>query len=190
VTNIQKLMLAACAGIGLLAGGVTMAADAGGGDLHTGSARGGFGGFAGRHREAAFMELHMLGRVGLSDAQKASIIGMLTADRPKLLALRAEERDARKALDQIQPDAANYSAALNDAAAKIADATRQRVELVGELRMSIANVLTPDQKAKVAALRTQAEYRRVFGDDGQGDRDGWRGGGQFRAGNSTPQASQ
>jgi len=190
VTNFQKLMLAACAGIGLLAGGVTMAADSNSGDFHGGFARGDQGGFAGGRRHGDFAELHMLGRVGLSDSQKATIIGLLKADRPKMLAIRDEERSARKALDQVQPEDANYSSALDDAASKIADATKQQVELAGQLRLSIDNVLTPDQKTKLATLRTEAEYRRVFGDDGQTGRGGWHSGGQFQSGNQTPQSSQ
>ena len=201
MTKVQKLMLAACAGLGLLAGGVTMAAnsngsdsggsDSGGGDFGGGFAQGGGYGFAGwRHHDGSgegrgFAELHMLGRVGLSDSQKATIIGLLKADRPKLQAIREEERAARKALAQVQPDDANYSAALNDAASKIADAARQQVELTGQLRQSVDNVLTADQKTKLATLRTQAEYRRVFGGDGQMGRGGWRGGQRGDAG-STP----
>jgi Spy/CpxP family protein refolding chaperone len=172
-------MLAACAGVGLVAGGVTMAADSSAGFAGDGAA----GGFSGWHYGGGFGErrwgggfgLRTLGQVGLSDAQKATIIGLLKADRAKFQAVREEAQEARKALAQVNPGDANYNAALEDAAAKIGDAAKQRVELAGALRVSINDVLTSDQKAKLAAFKTQEEYRRVFGDDGPG-RDGGRGG--------------
>jgi len=175
VTNVQKLMLASCAGIGLLIGGATMAADSQGGFGDGGGSRG----FAGWHHHGGFGErrrggeLRELGQVGLSDAQKGQIIGLIKANRTKFQAVRQEEIDARKALDLVQPGDANYSSALDNAATKIADATRQRVELEGQLRVSIDGVLTSDQRAKLATLRTQAEYRRVFGGGGQDGR-GWQ----------------
>ncbi len=178
MTNNRKLMLAVCVGLGLAAGGAAMAVDFGNGNaggsggMRSGMMRGGFG-----HRDGG-MQLRMLGRVGLTDAQKSTIMGLLKDNQAKFQAVREEDRAAREAIEAAKPDDSNYGAEVDAAATKIGDAAKQRVELMGQMRTAVEGVLTADQKAKLVALRTQEGYARVFGGDGQmgrGNHQGWQG---------------
>jgi Spy/CpxP family protein refolding chaperone len=181
VTNIRKL-IALGAIAATLTGGAVMAADPAPMMGHQ---------TMGFHHHNRNGELRVLGQLGLSDAQKASIIGLLKDNRAKMATIFQAEIKAREALRQAKPGDANYDSALQSAATQISDSTRERVLLRGQLREAIYNTLTSDQKAKLVTLRTQEEYSRVFGDGHQG-MGHWRGrdGGQQGQGQAPGQQDQ
>lgn len=191
--RFKYLALAGCMATALVVGSAARAA--GGNDGNFGFGQGAVSGFhpgPGNYQQGAWhrrgAELRLLGRVGLTDSQKASIVGLLKSNRAKMQTVRQEEMAARKALMGIKPDDASYNSTLDSSANKLADAARQKFELQGQLRASIYNVLTPDQKTKLAALKTEMQFDRIFGRGGQGAGNWHRQGGVSGTGSSSGNA--
>lgn len=117
--------------------------------------------------------LRMADELGLSDAQKAEVQGILESARPAAQALRQDMRGTLRALDQ-----AITSGADNDTIAELAiEAHGLRAEgreLKKEVRQQIGAVLTPEQKAELKEMR-QARRGERGGKGGHGG----RGGGGF-----------
>ena len=116
---------------------------------HKGGGRGMHGGFGGRFFE----------RLNLSDAQQEQIRQIVECNRQSTQALRERGRGTRG------EGPAGFDGTFNEAAVRAAAQQRAnaRVEMeVAHARMmsEIYNVLTPEQKAQLAAERQQRQQRR------------------------------
>lgn len=127
-----------------------------------GPAGGGHGwhGHRGHHAQRGHGSMMMLGKLDLSDAQRAQIKQIVansrSQDRPAYKALR----DQRKAFRAMTPDAAGYQSAAANLARAEGQATQERVQRQANVRAQIYGVLTSAQRSQLATYKAQAEARR------------------------------
>ena len=103
--------------------------------------------------------MHALKQVGVTDAQKEQIRGILREQRPQVQPLRKQLVQERRALrDAIQQSPVNESAIRTQSArvAQVqADLAVQRARIADKVRA----VLTPDQVSKLKELQAQRDAR-------------------------------
>ncbi|MGH8336639.1 MAG: Spy/CpxP family protein refolding chaperone [Gammaproteobacteria bacterium] len=117
----------------------------------------GAGGWHGDHGHGQMM---MLGKLNLSDAQRASIKQIVSSSREQNKPARQALRQQRAAFEAMTPNHAGYEAATVLLAQAEGHATQERVEQMANLRAQIYAVLTPAQQAQMATLKAQAQARR------------------------------
>ncbi|HWG10993.1 MAG TPA: Spy/CpxP family protein refolding chaperone [Rhodanobacteraceae bacterium] len=103
--------------------------------------------------------MHELGKLDLSDAQRASIKQFSKQTfqqvKPQMQALHQQ----REAFESLAPTASGYQAAANSLADAEAAATRTHVLQEASLRAQVYNILTPAQRNQLASDRAQHEAR-------------------------------
>jgi Spy/CpxP family protein refolding chaperone len=97
----------------------------------------------------------ILHKLGLSEEQKASVKGFLTAAQPQMKTLHEQERANHLKLQQTAPDSANYSTVVAEVAQSNATLSSQRTTQGAQLWSQIYGVLTPTQKTQLATLQAQ-----------------------------------
>lgn len=106
-------------------------------------------GQAAQHRPNLFDEL------GLSDSQRSSVRQLLQQNmqqaRPQLQSLRQKQM----AFENATPGTSAYKSATDDLAQAESTAAREQVMRQADLRTKVYNLLTPDQRTKLASLRAQ-----------------------------------
>ncbi|HET6432633.1 Spy/CpxP family protein refolding chaperone [Dyella sp.] len=117
------------------------------------------GRFHGHHGRHEGMR-HAFAKLDLSDAQKASIKQITQASREQNKSQWQALRTQREAFESLTPDQPGYQAAAARLAQAEGDATRQRVEQRARIQAQVYAVLTPTQKAKLLAMRTERQARR------------------------------
>ena len=148
--TLLGLALASALAIGTTA---ALAAPGAGGPDSSGH---GWHGHEGRHGDSQMMMLHKL---NLSDAQKASIKQIVSANRAqnKGQALRQQ----RAAFESMTPNDVGYQKAAASLAQAEGQATQVRVQQQANLRAQIYAVLTPQQQAQAATFKAQEQARRA-----------------------------
>ncbi|MFK7928702.1 MAG: Spy/CpxP family protein refolding chaperone [Myxococcota bacterium] len=125
----------------------------------------------GAHRSPVARLMAVADDIGLTDAQKQQIQGVVDTSKPKMKALRQEGRETKKALAN-----AIESGADNDTIAGFAiDGYELRQEgkaLRKQARKDIAALLTPEQKAQLKQMREARQAER--GGEGKRGRRGPR----------------
>lgn len=105
------------------------------------------------------LDMHMLGKLDLSDTQRTSIRQMMHDSfeqaRPEVQALRQK----REALEAATPGSSAYRSATDELASAEANAARQRVVREATLRTRIYGVLTEQQRTQLASLRAERKAR-------------------------------
>jgi Spy/CpxP family protein refolding chaperone len=105
------------------------------------------------------LDMHMLGKLDLSDTQRTSIHQMMRDSfeqaRPEMQALR-QKRDAFEA---ATPGSSAYRSAADELAGAEANVARQRVTREAALRTRIHGVLTAQQRTQLASLRAERKAR-------------------------------
>lgn len=125
------------------------------------AAPGGAGGWnGGDHHHHGHGRMMMLGKLDLSDAQRASIKQIVSGSREQNNPARQALRQQRAAFGSMTPDAVGYQAAAASLAQAEGQATQQRIERMASLKAQVYAVLTPAQKAQLATRRAQAQARR------------------------------
>jgi Spy/CpxP family protein refolding chaperone len=162
--TLLGLTLASALAIG---SSVALAAPAGG------AGHGDFG--HGRHHHRGHGQMMMLGKLNLSDAQKASVKQIIRSSREQNKSSRDALRQQRSAFESMTPNQVGYQAAASRLAQAEGQATQQRVQQMANLRAQIYAVLTPAQQAQAATFKAQAQARRAQ----------WK---QFRAEHPQPSA--
>jgi protein CpxP len=103
--------------------------------------------------------MHALKEVGVTDAQKEQIRGIMREQRPQLQPLRKQMVQERRALrDVVQTSPLNESAIRTQAArvAQVqADLAVQRAQVASRVRA----VLTPEQQAKLKEMQAQRDTK-------------------------------
>ena len=120
-------------------------------------------GFSGHgwHGQRGHGQMMMLGKLNLSDAQKASVKQIISTSRTQNKAQWQAVRQQREAFEAMTPNQAGYQAAAASLAQAEGQATQARVQQMANLRAQIYAVLTPAQQAQAATLEAQAQARRA-----------------------------
>jgi len=108
-------------------------------------------------------------KLGLSDAQKQQLITLKENKRNNMKPLREQGRALSKQIAQLDPKASDYDQKLAGIANTKAELTRSKIIAKGEMRKQMANILTPEQQAKMKELR---KNRKGGSRHGKGKRHG------------------
>ncbi|MEP6548080.1 MAG: Spy/CpxP family protein refolding chaperone [Gammaproteobacteria bacterium] len=98
---------------------------------------------------------HLLGKLGLSEAQKQQIKGIMTAARPQMQSLHEQMRANSLKLQQTPPTDPNYSSIASQVSQTQGSLTAQGMTQRAEVRAQVFNVLTPAQQTQLMALEAQ-----------------------------------
>lgn len=111
----------------------------------------------GHHGHHGMMALHKL---GLSDAQKASIKQIMRSSFEQNKDQRQALRRQRQAFAAMQPTDPGYQSAAAALAQAEGAATTARVQQRANVRAQVYGVLTPAQQAQLASIKAQQQARR------------------------------
>lgn len=120
----------------------------------------GWHGHHGHHGQRGHGPMMMLGKLDLSDAQRAQIKQIVANSRNQDRPARKALHEQRKAFRAMTPDAAGYQSAAASLARAEGQATQERVQRMANLRAQIYGVLTPAQRSQLAADKAQKQARR------------------------------
>jgi periplasmic protein CpxP/Spy len=98
---------------------------------------------------------HLLGKLGLSDAQKAQIKEIMTAARPQMQSLHEQMHANMLKLQETKPTDANYSSIASQVSQTHGSLTAQAMTQKSEVRAQVYKVLTPAQQTQLATLEAQ-----------------------------------
>jgi len=98
---------------------------------------------------------HLLGKLGLNDAQKQQIKGIMTAARPQMQSLREQMRANSLKLQQTPPTDPNYSSIASQVSQTHGSLMAQGMTQRAEIRAQVFKVLTPAQQTQLTALEAQ-----------------------------------
>jgi Spy/CpxP family protein refolding chaperone len=93
---------------------------------------------------------HLNRELGLDDAQQQAVKEILSAAQLEIEAQHARTVEHGKALRALNPDDGNYSAELQNFADTAAQLASEKVMLHGRLLAELNEVLTPEQRQKLA----------------------------------------
>lgn len=99
-------------------------------------------------------------KLNLTDAQRASVKQIMKDSFAQNRTQSQTLRQQRSAFASMTPDQVGYQAAAARLAQAEGDATRVRVQQKANVRAKIYAVLTPQQKADMATMRTEQQARR------------------------------
>lgn len=119
-------------------------------------------------RDPAMMIERMSRHLDLDELQQEKLNKVMLAAKPKLDALRVQARANRKAQQELDTSASNYSASLAKLAAESGEIVASRMLLMGRIRGEINAELTEEQRAKLAergAHRGKGRHNRDRGTD-------------------------
>lgn len=100
---------------------------------------------------------HMLGKLGLSDAQNQQIKGIMTAARPQMQSLHEQIHSNSLKLQQTKPSDPNYANIVSELSQTHGSLSAQAMTQRADLRAQIFKVLTPAQQTQLAALEAQRQ---------------------------------
>lgn len=106
--------------------------------------------------------------LGLSAAQVESIKGLEAAARPSVEKMHRDIGEQMEALREVKPGDAAYATTVEKAAQAIGDLTRQSIVQASQLRAQQWNVLTADQRTKLAAIEAKWREHERRHDHGPG----------------------
>ncbi|MEP6884334.1 MAG: Spy/CpxP family protein refolding chaperone [Gammaproteobacteria bacterium] len=98
---------------------------------------------------------HLLGKLGLSDAQKVQIKDIMTASRPQMQSLHEQMRANSLKLQQTSPTDPNYSSIVSQVSQMHGSLVAQGMTQRAEVRAQVFKVLTPAQQTQLTALEAQ-----------------------------------
>ena len=100
-----------------------------------------------------------LGQLELTDAQRQQIRSIVESHREEMRQLGERTRDARLALRHASEAEAFDENAVRAASNGLSGPMAERAVLHAKLRAEVMQVLTPEQKAKAAEIRTRNQQR-------------------------------
>jgi Spy/CpxP family protein refolding chaperone len=98
---------------------------------------------------------HLLSKLGLSDAQKQQIKGIMTAAHPQMQSLHEQMRANSLKLQQTLPTDPNYSSIASQVSQTHGSLVAQGMTQRAEVRAQVFKVLTPAQQTQLTALEAQ-----------------------------------
>jgi Spy/CpxP family protein refolding chaperone len=102
---------------------------------------------------------HLLGKLGLSEAQRAQIKDIMTAARPQLKSLHEQIHANQLKLQQTSPTNPNYSSIVSEVSQTHGSLQAQLLTQDAEVRAQVFKVLTTAQQAQLTALEAQIQAR-------------------------------
>lgn len=99
----------------------------------------------------------LLDQLNLTDAQKTSIRNLLVQNMQQARTEMQTLRPKEQAFTNAKPGTSEYRTATTELATAESTAAHAQVLRQAQLREGIYNVLTPDQRTKLASLRAQRE---------------------------------
>ena len=139
------------------AGAIYAAARAGGEAAAQGAGLPGMGGK--NHRFARHMMARLAERLGLTDAQKAEIRSIITAERPTLEPLARQMAKSRQELRTATANGHFDEAQVRALAAQQAQTFTDLIVEKERVKSKVYGVLTPEQRAKAEQMRGRWEAR-------------------------------
>jgi protein CpxP len=103
---------------------------------------------------------HLLSKLGLNDAQKQQIKGIMTAAHPQMQSLHEQMRANALKLQQTQPTDPNYAVITSQTSQTHGSLTAQMMTQRADVRAQVFKVLTPAQQTQLAALEAQMQSRK------------------------------
>jgi Spy/CpxP family protein refolding chaperone len=100
-------------------------------------------------------------KLGLTDAQKASIKTIMQTNGPQLKSLHEQLQSNSAKLEQTQPNDPNYSNVVSQTASANASVHQQIDTLKATIRQEIFATLTPAQQTQLQTLQAQMAARRA-----------------------------
>jgi Spy/CpxP family protein refolding chaperone len=100
---------------------------------------------------------HLLGKLGLSEDQKAQVKSILMAARPQMESLHQQIHANALKLQQTSPTDANYTSITSQVSQTHGSLAAQELTQRAEVRAQIFKVLTPAQQAQLTTLEAQAQ---------------------------------
>lgn len=130
-----------------------------------GGKHGGHGKFSQRFDNPEFMQKRldrMSVKLGLSDTQKDQIKTLMETHTNTVKPLRNEKKAIRDEMKNLDPTSTDYAKKLADIANRKAELVRQLTVARGSKRQQMAQILTPEQRAKKQEMRENRmnKYRR------------------------------
>jgi Spy/CpxP family protein refolding chaperone len=110
----------------------------------------------------------MLSKLGLSDAQKASIKTIMTNAHPQMQSLHEQMHANSLKLRQTAPTDANYSSIAAQVSQTHGSLSAQMVQQQADVRAQIYKVLTPAQQTQLTSLEAQMEAHHAAHGPGRG----------------------
>jgi len=126
---------------------------------HGGKHRGPMGKGGGMMHGPGMLLGHLGDELKLTDAQRTKIKTLLDESRPEMERLRDEMRSTRRELAQLSPDDKAYDATVATTSRRMGELTTRMIQQRSALRASTHAVLTAEQKARMAELRTKMMER-------------------------------
>jgi Spy/CpxP family protein refolding chaperone len=102
---------------------------------------------------------HLLGKLGLSDAQKAQIKTIMTAARPEMQSLHEQMHANMLKLQQTKPSDPNYTSIVSQVSQAHGSLSAQMMTQHANVRAQVFKVLTPAQQTQLATLEAQMQAR-------------------------------
>ena len=93
--------------------------------------------------------------LGLNADQQQQVQALFESKEGNREAQRAERKALHEQMRQLDPRASDYDAKLAEVANTKAALSRQRTVAKGEMRKQMAQILTPEQQAKMKAFKQQ-----------------------------------
>ena len=103
---------------------------------------------------------HLLGQLGLSDAQKAQIKEIMTAARPQMQSLHEQMHANMLKLQQTKPTDPNYTSISSQVSQTHGSLQAQAMTQKAEVRAQVFKVLTPAQQTQLTTLEAQMRAHR------------------------------
>jgi protein CpxP len=97
----------------------------------------------------------LLGKLGLSAAQKQQIKEIMTAARPQMQSLHEQMQANSLKLRQTQPTDQNYTSITSQVSQTHGSLTAQMMTQRAEMRAQVFKVLTPAQQGQLATLEAE-----------------------------------
>jgi periplasmic protein CpxP/Spy len=111
---------------------------------------------------------HLLGKLGLSAAQKEQIKGIMTAAGPQMKSLHEQMHANMQKLQQTQPTDPNYTSIASQVSQTHGSLSAQAMTQRAEIRSQVFKVLTPAQQTQLTALEAQMRAHKHGGWGGPG----------------------
>jgi protein CpxP len=103
---------------------------------------------------------HLLGKLGLSAAQKQQIKDIMAAAHPQMQSLHEQMRANTLKLQQTKPTDPNYTSIASQVSQTHGSLAAQAVTQHAEVRAQVFKVLTPAQQEQLATLEAQMPPHR------------------------------
>lgn len=103
---------------------------------------------------------HLLGKLGMSDAQKQQVKAIMSAAQPQMQSLHEQMRANMLKLQQTRPSDPNYASIVAATSQTHGSLSAQMLSQHSDVRVQLFKVLTPAQQDQLAALEAPMATRK------------------------------